>query len=112
MTERRGFQSQAIKVGYMAGREIPVSEIGAAVDCPPALIRNALQLAGISVPNNGRTMLVSVPADPFQHVVDEVGRLHKINRDKVLRAILITTLRADISQISEIIERGGFSNVR
>lgn len=107
MTERF---MQPIRIGYMAGREIPVNEIAEKMNCPPALIRNALQLAGITpCADRGPVIVVSVPIANYLASIDEVGRKLKMSRDEIAQAILSTTFRAGPEAIEDVLTRGGFA---
>lgn len=100
--------SDAIRIGYMAGREIPLAEIARQVDCSPALIRNALMLAGISVPQDcGPAIIVSVPVGPFIPDIDAVGQRHRMSRDQIAKALLGSVFRGGERFIEEVLERGG-----
>lgn len=94
-----------IRIGYMAGREIPVHEIAAQVDCPPALIRNALVLAGVTPPaDNGQTVLLSIPISDFVFDIDAVGKQLRMNREQVLRSLVMRALRAGQERMIQMIE--------
>jgi hypothetical protein len=94
----------------MAGREIPLREIAEQFGCPPALIRNALGLAGITpAPDRGPILLVSVPLQHFVESIDEVGRKLKMSRDQVAEFALISVLRAGPEAIEDALVRGGFA---
>lgn len=100
--------SEAIRIGYMAGREIPLPEIARQVNCSPALIRNALRLAGIKVNEDcGLSIIVSLPIEAFVLDIDAVGQRHKLSRDEIAKALLSTVFRGGESLIEEILERGG-----
>ena len=94
-----------IRIGYMAGREIPIHEIAAQVGCPPALIRNALVLAGVKPPIDcGPSIFLSVPISDFVLDIDEVGKNFRMNREEVLRAIVMRALRSGPARMIEMIE--------
>jgi hypothetical protein len=100
--------SEAIRIGYMAGREIPLAEIARQVNCSPALIRNALRLAGIKVTEEcGTTVMVSLPIEPFVLDIDAVGQRHKLSREDIAKALLGTVFRGGEQFIEEVLERGG-----
>lgn len=99
-----------IRIGYLAGREIPVREIAEQFGCSPALIRNALQLAGITPPvDRGPILLVSVPLQHHVEAIDAVGRKLKMSRDEVAEATLLSVLRAGADAIEDALARGGFA---
>lgn len=100
---------QPIRIGYMAGREIPVGEIAAQFNCSPALIRNALQMAGITPAiDRGPVVIVSVPIASFIESIDAVGRKLKMSRDQVANATLLSVLRGGQGAIERILKEGGF----
>lgn len=101
---------QPIRIGFMAGREIPVSEIAEQMNCAPALVRNALQLAGITPSvDRGPVVVVSVPIANYLVWIDEVGRKLKMSRDQVAAAVLTSTFRAGPEVIEDVLVRGGFA---
>ena len=107
MTERF---MQPIRIGYMAGREISVNEIAEQMNCAPALIRNALQLAGITpCMDRGPVIVVSVPVANYLVSIDAVGKKLKMSRDQVASAILTATFRAGPEAIEDVLIRGGFA---
>ncbi|WP_420408663.1 hypothetical protein [Hoeflea sp.] len=94
-----------IRIGYMAGREIPVHEIAEQMDCSPALIRNALVLAGVKPPTDcGPSILLSVPITDFVLDIDQVGKNFRMNREEVLRALVMRALRAGPERMIQLIE--------
>lgn len=101
---------QPIRIGYMAGREVPVAEIAEKMNCAPALIRNALKLAGIEpCVDRGPVIVVSVPVANYLVSIDEVGRKLKMSRDQVAAAVLTSTFRAGPEVIEDVLVRGGFA---
>lgn len=99
-----------IRIGYMAGREIPVAEIAEQMNCAPALIRNALQLAGITpCLERGPVIVVSVPIANYLVSIDQVGRKLKMSRDQMAAAILATTFRGGPEAIEDVLIRGGYA---
>lgn len=97
--------SQPIRIGYMAGREIPVHEIAAQVNCPAALVRNALVLAGVKPPvDRGPSILLSVPISDFILDIDQVGRNLRMNREEVLHCLVLRLLRAGPERMIQILE--------
>lgn len=100
---------QPIRIGYMAGRHVPVTEIAEQMNCAPALIRNALKLAGIEpCVDRGPVIMVSVPIANYLVSIDEVGRKLKMSRDEIAAAILTTTFRGGPESIEDVLARGGF----
>jgi hypothetical protein len=96
-----------IRIGYMAGREVPVHEIAAQVDCSPALIRNALVLAGVTPPADiGPYVLLSIPISEFVLDIDEVGKRFRISREHVIRSLVMRALRAGPERMIDLIEGG------
>lgn len=101
---------QPIRIGYMAGREIPVAEIAEQMNCAPSLIRNALQLAGITpCIDRGPVIVVSLPIANYLVSIDQVGRELKMSRDQVATAILATTFRGGPEAIEDVLIRGGYA---
>jgi transposase-like protein len=102
--------SAPFRIGYMAGREISVREIAEQFGCSPALILNALRIAGITpAADRGPVLLVSVPMQQFVEAIDVVGRKMKMSRDQVAEATLLSILRAGPEAIEDALIRGGFS---
>ena len=98
------------RIGYMAGREIPIREIAEQFGCSPALIRNALELAGIKpAADRGPVIFVTVPLAAVVEAVDAVGKKLKMSRDQVAEATLISILRAGPDAIEDVLIRGGFA---
>jgi hypothetical protein len=103
--------SAPFRIGYMAGREIPIREIAEQFNCAPGLILNALRIAGITpAVDRGPIVLISVPIQSVIASLDEVGRKMKMSRDQVAECVLIAILRAGPDAIEDMLVRGGFAS--
>ncbi len=100
--------SDAIRIGFMAGRGISIEEIAAQFHTRPSLIKNALRVAGVDVSpsTGGPTVHLIVPIAAFIPEIDDVGRRRRMSREQIACEILRVVLAGGASEIEAVIERG------
>ncbi|MBC6714750.1 hypothetical protein H9Q09_00940 [Aurantimonas sp. DM33-3] len=100
--------TNAIRIGFMAGRGVSVEEIAAQFSTQPGLIRNALRVAGVEVPKSagGPTIHLIVPIASFIPEIDDVGRRRKMSREEIACEILRVVMAGGAGDIEAIIDRG------
>lgn len=99
--------ARCTRIGYLAGRELPVHEISRQVDCHHAQITAILKSAGIAVPaGNGPVLIVSVPISGIIEAIDAVGRKLKMSREDIAAKVLLAKLSSE-EEITDILERAG-----
>lgn len=100
--------TQIARIGYLAGREIPLHEIARQTGAHPKQVSRILKGAGIAFrAYKGPVVILSVPVDAFIEDIDAVGRKFKLSREQVVSAVITATLAEGHDRIEDILERSG-----
>lgn len=100
--------TQIARIGYLAGREIPVEEIARQTGAHPRQVSRILNGAGIvSRAYKGPVVILSVPIEAFIEDIDSVGRRFKMSREQILSAVIAAMLTEGQDKIADILERSG-----
>lgn len=100
--------TQIARIGYLAGREIPIDEIARQTGARPEQVSRILRGAGIAWRAfGGPVVILSVPIEPFVEEIDAIGRRFKMSREQILSAVVASALAEGHERIEDMLERSG-----